>query len=389
MTAAQVLLDDSSFWLLVALMCLASATAIVASLAAWRAAKSARVALSQLEAARREAVVPEREWRERSPVPRLASDIPAGGGGDAADRSPARETSAIPAPAPPIPAPPSGTAEAIQAAAAEAVRTPGAAGRAGPAPSGSPTTPTTAARRSDMLEDPDRSGGIQPGDLPPRRVTTTPPPDELRTEPLSRPRQPWASEEREVQPGVFVTTPGRTPFIPGPPAPPAPPGAADALSTGASGSEPGPPPAELPAPGAPSVASPAGFGSRPPVGPQAEGAATTTADPRLQKLDDPDPFVRIEAMEQLRGHPGLFDALIRRLRDDFPVARRQAVRALKEAGTPEATKALLEVASQDPSAEVREEAVLALAALLGGGRSRPGAAPGSGDERPKNGTDET
>jgi len=71
-------------------------------------------------------------------------------------------------------------------------------------------------------------------------------------------------------------------------------------------------------------------------------------------------------MEDLRGHPDLVDALIKALHDDFPVVRRQAVRALREAGDPRATEALLEVVNTDPASEVRQEAVEALGMMLRG-----------------------
>ena len=108
-------------------------------------------------------------------------------------------------------------------------------------------------------------------------------------------------------------------------------------------------------------------GSRAPDVPREPQRPSDPAAERLRRLTDPDPFVRIEAIEGLRGHPMLVDSLLEALHDDFPVVRRQAVRALKEAGGPRATKALLEVANDDTSAEVREEAVAALGAMLGEG----------------------
>src|SRR5262245_60135539 len=79
MTGGLVFVNDGSFWLLVGLAGLASIAALVASAAAWRAAKAARTALGQLEAARREVVVPGREWQERSPIHRRAADLANGG----------------------------------------------------------------------------------------------------------------------------------------------------------------------------------------------------------------------------------------------------------------------------------------------------------------------
>jgi hypothetical protein len=143
-----------------------------------------------------------------------------------------------------------------------------------------------------------------------------------------------AGAEREVHPGVFVRTPGRAQQPP-----------------------------EAVASKPPAVAEPS---PAPQAGP---------TDPRLDRLDDPDPFVRMEAIERLRGNPALVDALLRKLHDDFPVVRRQAVRALRDVGTPDATRALLEVAHQDPSAEVREEAVGALETLLRAARPNPATRP--------------
>src|SRR4051812_7108760 len=74
MTAEQVVLDSGSFWALVGLIVLVSVVGLVAAVAAWRSAKSSKAALGALETARRELVVTEREWQERSPVPRRAED---------------------------------------------------------------------------------------------------------------------------------------------------------------------------------------------------------------------------------------------------------------------------------------------------------------------------
>ena len=190
-----------------------------------------------------------------------------------------------------------------------------------------------------MLDDPDHPGTL--ASAPPRRAA--PPvglPEALRTEPLERPRPKPAlgsAEEHEVHPGVFVTTPGRAP--------------APLTAVVAP-----------PAPREPEVAA----GPTAPSDPDAP-----PSDPRLERLADPDPFVRMEAIEQLRGHPARVEVLVRLLYDEFPVVRRQAVRSLRRSGGPVATKALLEVASQDPSAEVRQEAVDALGAMLRDVRSNP------------------
>jgi HEAT repeat protein len=62
-------------------------------------------------------------------------------------------------------------------------------------------------------------------------------------------------------------------------------------------------------------------------------------------------------------------ALIAALRDDYPLVRREAVRALRHARSSRAAQALVDVVSHDPSAEVREEAVSVLAQLLQRGAS--------------------
>jgi hypothetical protein len=322
---ASVVLDDSISWALVVMAVIASLAAAVASVAAWRASKACRLAIGQLATARREAVAPEREWQERSPVPRRATDAATG------FRAWSEPTPPAPlAPvAPPVTAPP---ATASSEPPRPASRPRAAATPAAPAP----------ARRSDMLDDPDHPGTLGSARHRPPAPPAAPP-EALRTEPLERPRPKpplGPADEREVHPGVFVTIPGR---------PAAPPAAAT------------PPPAPTqPETRRETRAEPA-----------APASETPPADARLERLSDPDPFVRIEAIEQLRGHPARVEVLVRLLYDEFPVVRRQAVRSLRRAGGPVATKALLEVASQDPSAEVRQEAVDALGAMLRDVRSNP------------------
>jgi HEAT repeat protein len=89
----------------------------------------------------------------------------------------------------------------------------------------------------------------------------------------------------------------------------------------------------------------------------------------MQTLEDPDPFVRAKALSGLAGRPGVDPALIAALGDDYPMVRREAVRALRLAPSQQAAQALVDVVSHDPSAEVREEAVSVLAALLQRGAS--------------------
>jgi HEAT repeat protein len=85
-------------------------------------------------------------------------------------------------------------------------------------------------------------------------------------------------------------------------------------------------------------------------------------------LRDPDPFLRVEALERSVGVDGAAELVVWALHDDYPLVRREAVRALSRIGGTAAARALVQVAAHDLSAEVREEAVTALAAML-----RPGA----------------
>jgi hypothetical protein len=80
-------------------------------------------------------------------------------------------------------------------------------------------------------------------------------------------------------------------------------------------------------------------------------------------LADTDPFVRVGALSLVSDPPALEPA-IAALDDDYPQVRREAVRALARLGGSRAGRALVAAVAQDPSAEVREEAVAALAALL-------------------------
>jgi hypothetical protein len=305
---AGVQLDNSMYWALIGLSALASLAAIVAAAVAWRAMRTLRVALGQLAKARQDAADRERELRAS---PRGTEDAAATG------RIPAE---------PPTPSPARLRAEPSTAAA-----TPPAAS---PVPAPMPAAPPRAAGsapRTDTVDDPDHPGFLGPGREPPApaqpAARTGTPAEALRTEPLERPRaKPSAAsppDEREVHPGVFVTTPGRLPAPP--PAAPAKPG----------------------------------------------GSGAPATDRRLERLNDPDPFVRMEAIEQLQGNQARVEVLVRVLDDEFPVVRRQAVRSLRRTGGPVATKALLDVASQDPSAEVRQEAVDALGAMLRDVRSSP------------------
>jgi hypothetical protein len=350
LTGAQVVLDQTLFWALVAVVALAALTGIIAAVAAVRATKSTKSALARFEASRREVAAPQREWQERSPNPRRAADAPRQLSGP--------DTEPVPPAAGWVPGP--------------------APLRAAPAPS----PPAPRPRRTDELDDPDRPG--TPAGLR-QPVTRGMPPEGLRTEPL--PPRPVAAATTLIPTPPAPAPPGPAapqrpaprpaapqPSAPEPTAPelaPAPPqptaleyAPAAPQPTALEPALPPPQPTALeaalpPAPAGVAWVVHAAITSQPAPAESSDHAAA-----RLQRLRDPDPFVRIEAMEQFRGHPALQEALLRALRDDYPVVRRQAVRALKEVGGPRATKALLEVANQDPSAEVREEAVGALAAML-------------------------
>ncbi len=82
------------------------------------------------------------------------------------------------------------------------------------------------------------------------------------------------------------------------------------------------------------------------------------------RLADPDPLVRAGAIASLKSHPDAEPMLLDALRDEYPLVRREAVRALRDIGGSRAAVALVEVAGHDTSAEVREEAVAALGALV-------------------------
>jgi hypothetical protein len=101
----------------------------------------------------------------------------------------------------------------------------------------------------------------------------------------------------------------------------------------------------------------------PPTGDQPAGNDARIAK-LIEQLDDDDPFQRINAINGLRGRPDIDHLLIESLFDEYPLVRREAVKALREVGSAKATEALIEVAGHDPSAEVREEAVAALGAMI-------------------------
>ena len=84
----------------------------------------------------------------------------------------------------------------------------------------------------------------------------------------------------------------------------------------------------------------------------------------MVRLADPDPFMRMSAVAAMRGRAECERVLVGALADRYPMVRREVVRALRSTGSSFATETLIKVAAHDPSAEVREEAVAALGALL-------------------------
>ncbi|MFN2545345.1 MAG: HEAT repeat domain-containing protein [Actinomycetota bacterium] len=81
-------------------------------------------------------------------------------------------------------------------------------------------------------------------------------------------------------------------------------------------------------------------------------------------LRDPDPFVRVAALHRAAPEDTSVETIGSALGDDYPLVRREAVRSLSRIGTTEAVRVLLQVSAHDLSAEVREEAVTALAGIL-------------------------
>jgi HEAT repeat protein len=98
---------------------------------------------------------------------------------------------------------------------------------------------------------------------------------------------------------------------------------------------------------------------------------TAPATPELAALlaamRDPDPFIRADALDRTGPADGAIHTVEAALADDYPLVRRGAVRALARIGGTQAARALLRASAHDLSAEVREEAVSALASLLRAG----------------------
>jgi HEAT repeat protein len=111
-----------------------------------------------------------------------------------------------------------------------------------------------------------------------------------------------------------------------------------------------------------------GSATRAAAAPPSAGTTDGVGDEILRLLADPDPFVRVSAVAAMRGRMESEPTLIRTMQDRYPIVRREVVRALRTTGSPRATETLIKVAAHDPSAEVREEAVAALGALLREGK---------------------
>jgi glycosyltransferase involved in cell wall biosynthesis len=110
--------------------------------------------------------------------------------------------------------------------------------------------------------------------------------------------------------------------------------------------------------------APAGGVDRPTDGAGAAPAGVFVESTDLRgQLANADPFVRMTALGRLEGTEGTELAGVA-LADEYPQVRREAVRAIGRLDGPRAARWLGEILSHDPSAEVREEAVMALASLL-------------------------
>jgi HEAT repeats len=128
--------------------------------------------------------------------------------------------------------------------------------------------------------------------------------------------------------------------------------------------------------------SPSNFPADPTSPPQSAGEVEQQEEPpppslhresrsRGTPLPDPsdsDLRSRLEAIDRARGEPAAEELLVTSLLgDDFPLVRRRAVQVLAARGGHRATAALIRAAREDPSTEVREEAVESLSHLLSEG----------------------
>jgi hypothetical protein len=106
-----------------------------------------------------------------------------------------------------------------------------------------------------------------------------------------------------------------------------------------------------------------------PAGDAGPGISSTT-DELIRAAGSDDPFARADAIDLLRGRAGAEPTLLAALRDDYPHVRRAAIRSLVGSGELTAIRAVIAVVDHDPSAEVRAEALEALAASLATGSHR-------------------
>jgi hypothetical protein len=307
--AARVVLDRGLAWALAVAGLVVAATCFIAVILAWRAVAAAKLAAKVLEELRRNAIP--REPAPASPEP-LAPVAPTEPLAPVAPTEPVAPV----APAKPIQLPdlPSRIPAALWAEPLDP-REP----RPEPLPSRPPPSgPPDIARwevvvPSQRPSPPREQPPIRPPGPPPVEEQVTPPPTAVEPEP---PGPPTAETPTAETPTAETLTPIR-PFVE----------------------------------------------SRPPL---PSGEETSLL---LRALDDRDPFVRQRAVAALAGRTEAEGALADALRDEYPMVRREVVRALRRAGRSLAVQALVEVVSQDPSAEVREEAVIVLADFLHPGNS--------------------
>jgi HEAT repeats len=309
--AAPVVLDRGLAWTLAVAGLVVAATCFIAVIVAWRAVAAAKLAAKGLEELRRSAI-------QREPAPASVAPV-----------APEPVAPALP-PEPTAPEPVAPEPVAPEPVAPEPVA---------PVAPPEPVAPVAPAQPIQLPDLPSRiPAALWAEPLDPR---------EPRPEPL--PSRPPPSGPPDIARWEVVVPSKRPTPPPGQPPvrPPEPPVEERVM----------PPPAATPTPVRPFVES------RPPL---PSGEETSLL---LRALRDRDPFVRQRAVAALAGRTEADLALVDALRDEYPMVRREVVRALRRTGRSLAVQALVEVVSQDPSAEVREEAVIVLADFLHPGNS--------------------